>query len=211
MPGSRRGHDRASLPADNPFSASRIRPGAIPFLFPPGVSAESLVARLRLNGWWGAIVGPHGSGKSALLAALLPAMRSAGRLPILVELHDGQRALPLELGQISAIADQTLIVVDGYEQLSRRSRWGLKRFCRQKSLGLLVTSHRSAGLPELWRTETSPELACQVVAWLLGDRPWEVSHERVAEVFYRHGGNLREVLFEFYDWFEHVRRAGCTG
>ena len=49
------------------------------------------------NGWWGEILGPHGAGKSALLATLIPAVERAGRRPVLVELHDGQRRLPLDL------------------------------------------------------------------------------------------------------------------
>ncbi len=210
MPGATSARDHALLRGDNPFSAWRIRPGAIPFLFPPGVSAQSLVERLRQNGWWGEIVGAHGSGKSALVAALLPALRGAGQRPILVELHDSQRTLPLDSGQVGA-AGETLIVVDGYEQLCRTSRWRLKRFCRLESLGLLVTTHYSVGLPELCRTEVSPELACRVIAWLVGDRPWGVPDERVAEIFHRHAGNLREVLFELYDWFERGRCKGPGG
>ncbi len=207
-PATKPAHDRASPLDNNPFDASRIRPGAIPFLFPPGVSAQSLVERLRQNGWWGEIVGAHGSGKSALVAALLPALRGKGRRPILVELHDAQRTLPIDLRQVHVVENETLIVVDGYEQLSRRSRWRLKRSCRQEKLGLLVTTHRSVGLPELCRTEVSPELACRVIAWFVGDRPWGLSDQRVVEVFHRHEGNLREMLFELYDWFEQERRAG---
>lgn len=198
--------DFAAHPSDNPFSASRVRPGALPFVFEPGRSVHDLVERLRKNGWWGEIVGAHGSGKSALLAVLLPAVRGAGRQPFLVQLHDGQRALPVDLRQVGAVRGETLIAVDGYEQLCRWSRWRLKRFCRANDLGLLVASHCSVGLPELFRTETSPDLARRVVELLLRDQAWQVPADRLAECFQRHSGNLREVLFELYDWFEHDRR-----
>ena len=61
--------------ADNPFSTRYTRPGAIPFRFPPGTSADGLVEQLRRQQWRGAIVGPHGSGKSSLVAALVPPLR----------------------------------------------------------------------------------------------------------------------------------------
>ena len=54
----------------NPFATCWTRPGAIAFHFPPGESAEQLVARLAADNWRGEIVGPHGSGKSTLLETL---------------------------------------------------------------------------------------------------------------------------------------------
>ena len=54
----------------NPFATCWTRPGAMAFQFPPGESAERLVAKLAAVGWWGEIVGPHGSGKSTLLETL---------------------------------------------------------------------------------------------------------------------------------------------
>src|SRR5262245_49587973 len=73
--------------SSNPFSTRFIRPGAIPFIFSAGESAESLVDHLRVNNWRGQIIGPHGSGKSTLLAALLPALQAAGRTVACVSLH----------------------------------------------------------------------------------------------------------------------------
>jgi len=199
--------------ADNPFAASRLRPGAIPYVFSAGLSRTQLLETLRRNQWWGQIVGPHGSGKSALLAALLPAVRGLGREPLLIELHDAQRRLPVDLRRINVIRGETVVVVDGYEQLGLWSRWRLKRFCRRNDLGLVVTSHRPLGLPELCRTQPSLELARQVVKQLLAERDWQVDDERLAAAFTRHRGNLRELLFELYDWFEQdrPRRAGAPG
>ncbi len=54
----------------NPFSTRFVRPGALAYRFPPGESAATLVERLAASGWRGQIVGPHGSGKSTLVAAL---------------------------------------------------------------------------------------------------------------------------------------------
>ena len=111
--------------AHNPFATRHVRPGAIPYCFPPGIDAARLVERLAAAGWRGQIVGPHGSGKSTLLATLLPAIEGRGRHPRLIALHDGQRRLPERLERMPTLDEPTVIVVDGYEQLGLWWRWRL--------------------------------------------------------------------------------------
>jgi hypothetical protein len=196
------GHDRP----ENPFCSRRVRPGAIPFLFAAGQSAAALIERLQRSGWWGQIVGPHGSGKSALLAALVPAIEQAGRRVVQAELHDGQRHLPAGFPPSSGLDAATVLAVDGYEQLGRGTRFWLKRFCRRGGVGLLVTAHDGVGLPELCRTAPNLSLARQVLDQLQRGYPPHVMAEDLAEPFARHGGNLREVLFDLYDLYQ--RRSG---
>jgi hypothetical protein len=191
----------------NPFSTRRTRPGGIPFRFPPGVNAESLVERLRQNLWRGQVVGDHGSGKSALIAALAPAIERAGRQVILIELHDAQRRLPADWQQRADLSRPTVVIVDGCEQLAPWNRFGLKWFCRRRGLGLVVTTHRSLGLPDLFRTSVGPELAQAIVDSLLGAEKSLIGPEEVAQAMDRHRGNLREVLFDLYDLYER-RRPG---
>jgi len=184
--------------AGNPFRSSRIRPGAVPFFFPPGQTIDALVERLRQNAWRGEIVGPHGSGKSTLLASLIPALQRAGRPTTLIALHDGQRRLPAEPFEDASIAPGTVLIVDGYEQLNLWNRRRLRRFRRRHGLGLIVTAHRSVGLPPLYRTEVDAKLARAVVVFLLGDRQ-EPPAERIDRLLDKHRGNLRETLFDLYD------------
>jgi energy-coupling factor transporter ATP-binding protein EcfA2 len=193
--------DRPTPGRRNPFSTRHVRPGALPFVFPPGQSAAALVDRLRAQGWRGEIVGPHGSGKSSLLAALIPAIHDAGRPTLLVTLHDGQRRLPQSV-RWAEIAAGTIVVVDGFEQLSAWSRFRLEALCRRRNLGLVVTSHASVGLPPLWTTEVTPELARRLVNQLLGDESAVISPDEVDSCLARHRGNLRETLFELYDLYE---------
>src|SRR5258707_1037455 len=80
--------------ASNPFSTRFVRPGAIPYQFPERVTADSLVEQLRSQNCRGAIIGPHGTGKSTLLATLIPAIENAGCKVRSIALHDGQRKLP---------------------------------------------------------------------------------------------------------------------
>lgn len=191
---------------ENPFGSRHIRPGGTAYLFASGQSAARLVDRLRQHAWWGQIVGPHGSGKSALLAALMPAIRRAGRRPLLVELHDGQRRLPLDLRRTADLDCPSVLIVDGYEQLSLWQRFRLKRFCRRRGLGLLLTAHAGVGLPELFRTAVTPELARQIVEQLQRGHPEYVSADDVSQRLAKHGGNFREMLFELYDLYQQRRR-----
>lgn len=196
-----------TAPASNPFSTRFVRPGAVPFLFPPGLSAEGLVDRLRGCGWRGQIVGPHGSGKSTLLASLVPAIEAAGRRVCLFELHDGQRRLPSGFPPREAAAQAAVVAVDGYEQLSHWSRFRLRRTCAGLGLGLLVTTHRAVRLPELLRTRPDLALARQIVDQLLAADRALVSPEKVAERFSARRGDLREMLFDLYDVVERRRRG----
>jgi hypothetical protein len=196
------------LDFENPFCTRRISPGAIPYIFPPGENVETLVDQLQKAGWWGEITGPHGSGKSTLLAVLTTAIEQTGRRTILVALHDAERRLPLRLQSDPRLRPPVVLVVDGYEQLGRWSRFTLKRFCRRQGVGLLVTAHKSVGLPHLYQTVVTPDLAGQIVGTLLGGRELPFTPEEVSHCLLRHGGDLREALFELYDLFEKRRPLG---
>jgi hypothetical protein len=194
---------------ENPFCTRCIRPGAVEYCFPAGVSVEDLVDRLCVNHWRGQIVGPHGSGKSTLLAQILPAIEQAGRQPVLFELHDGQRRMPggwRRNTELSASAAPPIIVVDGYEQLSTWNRFLLKLYCSRRHFGLFVTSHAPVDFPEIFRTYTSLEMAQQVVRQLIQNKQMTISSEIIGELFDRHGGNIRELLFDLYDLFEQKTR-----
>lgn len=192
--------------ASNPFSAGKVDPGSIPFCFPPGQSAAEIVGRLAAESWWGEIVGPHGSGKSTLLAALGPALAQAGRRPLVVTLHRGQRRLPPRVLPRRPSA-ATQIVVDGYEQLGAWARWRLRRWCQKLHCGLLVTTHESVGLPTIYTTATTPELA-RYLARYLGGASLPIRDDQVDACFARHGGDLRETLFALYDLYERQVRDG---
>ncbi len=198
-------------PPVNPFSTRFIQPGAISFVFPEGTTAQSLVERLRVSGWWGQIVGAHGSGKSTLLATLDPLLREAGRTPLVIALHDGQRRLPISLARRPDLDATTLVVIDGYEQLSRTSRWFLKRRCRRQQWGLVVTAHQSVGLPELFETQTNLPLAREIVERLLANQQTGMRGDDITRAFEKHDGNLRDTLFDLYDLVEQRRHRRSGG
>jgi hypothetical protein len=191
----------------NPFSSRNVRPGAMPFLFASNEAPAQLVERLRAAAWWGEIIGPHGSGKSALVAAIAPQLAVAGRRVLSISLHDGQRHLRAFAGDLAAIDRQCLVVVDGYEQLSWFSRLRLKRFCRRRRCGLLVTAHEPVGLPRLYTTRPTLEMAERIAASLVDLKGSAIRRDDIARAFAVRGGNLREVLFDLYDLYEE-RRGG---
>lgn len=204
----------ANLPSreSNPFATCWTRPGAIPFQFPAGDSADELVARLAANGWWGEIVGPHGSGKSTLLEALKPKLRDAGFTIESIQLRDGQRRLPAEFFKwASEMASnsqdaKTLLIVDGYEQLGWLARASLKRRCRRAGAGLLVTSHAPTGLPTLITLAPDLPLVEQLVAALCTRAP-SITPADVTASHAAHGSNVRDIFFDLYDRYEQRRTA----
>src|SRR5436190_6874871 len=154
-------------PASNPFATRFTRPGAIPYLFPPGQSAVGLLDVLRNHDWWGEIIGPHGSGKSSLLAELLPLLEAPGRRVEVYSLHQGDRTLPMSKAVVKAWNQETQIIVDGYEQLSWWSKRRLQGWAKAHGAGLLITAHEPMGLPSLFRTQPTLDLARKIVSKLL--------------------------------------------
>jgi len=201
----------------NPFATRYTRPGALAFLFPPGQSPETIVAALRQAGWWGEIVGPHGSGKSTLLAALIPELEKQGRQVVQVVLGEGQRMLSAASGQKAAgrpspipdwplapesWTDRSQVVIDGYEQLSWWNRRKVEALVRRAGSGLLVTTHQTRGLPTLFQSEPSLQLAQSIVRQLQPPEDSTITPEDVAQAWEEQGNNVREVLFRLYDLYQ---------
>lgn len=191
---------------DNPFATCWTRPGALAFRFADGQSVEQLVSKLAARGWWGEIIGPHGSGKSTLLATLAPALRAAGHHVHAISLHDGQRRLPHGWWE----GGPTLVIIDGYEQLSWLERMRLTRRCRRASVGLLVTSHAPAGLPTLITLAPDGKLVQQLVDELAAQVSTVITPADVAASHACHGSNVREILFDLYDRHERGRCSART-
>lgn len=193
--------------AINPFSAARVRPGSMAFRLAEGESLEAIVVRLERSGRRGQIVGPHGSGKSTLLATLLAEMSRRGIVYARADLHDRQRKLRPAFWSAVRSPSTALAVVDGYEQLAHLARLRLRAYCRLTGTGLLVTAHRSVGLPTLYRTDPSVEQAALVVEGLLRGFPPLVAETDLQQCYHRYQPDIREMLFALYDLYESRRRT----
>ena len=184
--------------------------GALPYCFPDGGNAQQLIEQLKANGWRGAIVGPHGTGKSTLLTELKPFIEHAGWRVEMFALHDGQRCLPA--GFLAAIGRemQCFVIVDGFEQLGWWSRRRLLQACRRNKSGLLITAHRSdaiADLPVIYQTSGDLGIVQHLVDDLLPSHGGEIHPNDVATAFLAHQGNVRETMFALYELFEQRRRG----
>lgn len=183
--------------SSNPFATRFIRPGALPFLFLDGDSAEAIVDRLRSHNWRGQIIGPHGSGKSTLLATITPLLEAAGRRVLSLKIGPGKRRLPpLDLASLSSA---TQIVIDGYEQLSWWSKWKLRRLAHTAKAGLLVTAHANTGFPTLYQMKPSEAVAHAVVERLTEAEGLPIPEAEISAAYHSAGGNVRETLFKLFD------------
>jgi hypothetical protein len=186
-----------SQPLSNPFASRFVRPGALPYLFPDAMTVDFLTDRLADLQWRASIVGSHGSGKTTLLEQLLPLCQRRGRHLERFALHNGQRQLPRRGDH--RWHRQTLVVVDGYEQLSWWSRRCLTWSCRLRQCGLLVTSHKNVGLPVLYQTTTDLPRVQRIVDRLLSSAASRITPADVRLAFQAHPENVRELLFALYD------------
>jgi hypothetical protein len=199
-----------TLPQVNPFSTRHVRPGAIEYRFRDDLmksceNAEQLIDRFEAKGLQGQIVGHHGSGKSTLVATLIPALKRRGYDVLEVTLHAGERRLPQALPNRSR-SQLLVVIVDGYEQLSRWNAWQLRRSCARRRFGLLITTHRACMLPLLHETKPSLAVALELFATLFPDDDNRIAPADVEALYKQHCGDMRETLFGLYDLYEARRR-----
>lgn len=184
----------------NPFATRYTRPGAIPPLDRHGRPLDLAAVVTRLDGLGAAALeAPHGHGKSTLLLALAAALAAVERPVTMVRVR-GWRDAWAACHAVVAAPRRTAVFIDGWEQLGFLAA-PLRAAARLLRRSLLVTSHRPTGLPVLRECETTPELLRAIVT-RLPDRGGPVDEADIAAAFARHGGNLRESLYDLYDRVE---------
>jgi energy-coupling factor transporter ATP-binding protein EcfA2 len=201
----------------NPFSTRFTRPGRIEPLDGTGrrVDIDALLERFHGLGSTAAIVGPHGSGKSTLLTHLAEAIERRGGQSLRIRLHSWRDAFAAWTVIRRSAAGDT-VCIDSWECVGPTTRILLRLAARLSRCGLLVTSHRGAGMPELMRCGTSASLLSAIVRSLPDHACWYktlIDEADIEAAFANHSGNLRESLYELYDRFESRRRRirGCGG
>ncbi len=190
----------------NPFATRHTRPGALPPLAADGrpLDVGALLAQLDATAA-AAIEGPHGTGKSTMLAALAAALRGAGRPVRLVQLRRRRDALAALAAAAGTPRGGTLCI-DGWERTGRVTATVIRAVALARGYRLLVTSHGATGLTPLARTSASRPLLEAVVA-RLPDHGGLIGPEDVAAAYASHPGNLRDALDVLYDRFERRRRS----
>ncbi len=179
---------------DNPFRSERI--DRLEYEFLEG-SIEAVLDRWRRMGHRGCIIGPEGSGKTALLDRLAAALAERGYAVRRVQSHPNRGLGSPDLPGPAEIEPGDVILVDGADLLDARAWRRLERAFPAPA-GLIATSHRRVLLPVLFRCQTTPELLFRLLSRLV-DRSDEAIHSLAIELFHRHQGNLRAALRECYD------------
>lgn len=191
----------ATVAKRNPFSSRWMEPGAVSYLLPSGVTWDGLLKRLNENKGWGQVVGPHGHGKTTFLYELERHLRAAGEVTQRFTLRDQKATLPPGW-EASTGSTVTLILVDGYEQLGFHQRYLLRRECKRRGRGLLVTTHRPIWMPILFNATSDAARYLEVFRMLMHGQPAWIEESEAMAIYRQKKGDVRQCWFALYDVWE---------
>ena len=150
-------------PSANPFRSARL--DALDY-DPGGGGWERVARRLRETRFRGAIIGPHGHGKTTLLLNLAEHVDLRPAMPrgSTVVTSMWVQVRPCERGNLATVRRMVrgypyLLLIDGYDLLPWNDR--LRVLARRGPV--LVTSHRRTMLPTVARCRTSPALLGRLI------------------------------------------------
>jgi hypothetical protein len=116
--------------------------------------------------------------------------------------HENERFHRSSLGQ-----EKNLLIIDGWEQMDTVLQWFTRKRAGARGVQILATSHTlPVHFTEIWRTRIDEKIEQHVLGYMLRDagsvdttavtqsQAWHQSRQR-------HGQNLRESLFDMYDWY----------
>lgn len=175
----------------NPFRATRLE--ALTYRF-AGDDWPTLLRRLQRQGGRGAVVGPHGSGKTTLMLELAPRLEELGHVVRYHRLGLQDRALPADL--LHDLGPRSALLLDSAGCLWPW-QWAILRWRARRAGVLVVTAHLPGLLPTLCRCRTNPQLLDEL-AGELGAPPRELGVDP-DHLWQRHHGNVRDALRELYD------------
>jgi hypothetical protein len=145
-----------NLASENPFRTSRLLGLPAPW---NDAEPAALLARWHAAGRRGALVGPHGTGKTMRLRTLAALLAAEGWRVVWVQWHDDGTTTPANWRAALADADaRSVVCLDGSENLGLLAAYRVRHYTRFAG-GLLATLHRASwSLPTLVRHAPDAEL-----------------------------------------------------
>lgn len=191
----------------NPFSSCWLGPSGIDFVATDGNTPAVVTEMLAMHQWRGQIVGNHGVGKSTLLRSMQPQVEARGRKWQECRFYSSRNYRPsIDLLQVPLDAD-TLLVIDGYEQLGGFARAIVSWRCWRSGAGLLVTTHEPVELPVLVEVRPNEQTALAVYREVVAGKATPVTEDDARKAYHACKGNIRDMLDKLYDQHERHERA----
>lgn len=153
---------------------------------------QETASRLKRQGYRGAICGPAGCGKSAMLHALGDELMAHGLtpLPLSVE-RDRARALPTDWRRTIRKARHTdALLLDGYGLLPAWARLWVW-FASRRAGAVVVTSKRAVRYKTLAKPRPTKQLLQQLAQQLLPISSQDIDY---SALFEQSSGNLHEAM-----------------
>ena len=190
----------------NPFATRYIRTGRIEPLnengFPRNI--EEIFKRFQSLSRCAAIEGPHGSGKSTLMAAIVEHCKQENIFTKMFVIRSFGDVPQLMHGTVCA-SRETIICVKGWERIGNFSGV-VMAIARFRRCGLLVTSHKRTRLSQLMQCRSNQQILNAVVG-CLPSHGGIIQEDDCEDAFRKSSGNLREALLDLYDRFERRIRT----
>jgi energy-coupling factor transporter ATP-binding protein EcfA2 len=180
----------------NPFRVERVH--QYRYQMSPADKTQ-LLQRLDEIGGMGALVGPHGHGKTTLMEDLADLLEQQGQRCLILQLSAEKKSLShtdrLQLSQFLSVPGY--VCLDGAEQMGF---WSWRQFKRdaKRASHLITTQHKHGRLPTLKECYTSPELLFEIVSVLTAPVNAE-QRVQLGVLYLKHRTNIRDCLQDLYD------------
>lgn len=185
---------------ENPFSTRNIE--AIRFRR-YGNGIDQLLEIAGQVKYRGAIVGPHGAGKTTLMEEMAKRLAEKGFAIKKLFVNDTNKLSRQDRKLFTGnVKESEIVLLDGADEFGPVAWRQFKRTVIGTGAGLIITTHKRGMLETIIECSTDAELLAEIVEELLGGRVF-VERDVIDAVFESHGGNIRNCLWQLYDmWAE---------